>query len=283
MIRSLKTLMTGGGVSLALLGATPAEAQISKLPEANWRQTDRVEALTKTSSSQNFAFEVRFGAYTPKIDSEFTNGSTPYSSVFGSDTRFYFGLEFDYLPLRIPYVGAIGPGLGWGYTNASDFAKFTNRPTVASKDETSLMIMPMHLSLVARFDELMRRTGVPIVPYGKVGLGLGLWRASDSAGTSKFTKAGYTYQLDKTQDPVTIPSYARGTGSSLGLEFALGGMLSLNFLDPRAAARLDEATSVNHVYVFGEWMNNSNLGALTSPKGMRIGTSTWVVGIAVDM
>lgn len=54
--------------------------------------------------------------------------------------RFYLGAEFDYLPLRIPYVGLVGPGLGWGYTSFSNNAIFTDGPNkgMCSAETTSL-------------------------------------------------------------------------------------------------------------------------------------------------
>jgi hypothetical protein len=253
--------------------ASTASAQQSRLPTTDWRQADRGEAVTKkVTSPQSLAFELRFGPYSPQIDDEPGLTGTPYKDVFwptGYSPQFYFGMELDYLPLRIPYVGAIGPGVGWGFTTTSEKANYSDgaqkgQPSTA---DTSLTIMPMHVSAVLRADELMRRTGVPIVPYGKAGFGMGYWSASTSNGTEVYTKPD--------------GEKVSGTGLSYGFQFALGGMLSLNFIDPRAAARLDETTGVNHAYLFGEWMNNSMVGRNSS--SMYVGTSTWVLGLAIDM
>ncbi len=255
-----------------LLIVGTASAQESRLPTGDWRQADRGEAVTKkVTSPQSFAVELRFGAYSPQVDEEPGLTGAPYKDVFrptGYSPQFYFGLELDYLPLRIPYVGAFGPRVGWGFTTTSAKANFTDSvPAEASESDTSFTIMPMYVGAALRLDELMRRTGVPIVPYGKVGFGIGYWTAGTSSGNETYTKPDGT-------------KVSPG-GLSYGLEFALGGALSLNFLDPRAAARLDETTGVNHAYVFGEWMNNSFLGRQS--KSMFVGTSTWVMGLAVDM
>jgi hypothetical protein len=236
----------------------------------DWRRLDRTDSLGKSSSTQQFTFELRFGQYFPEVDKKpglGTNaaGALPYSRVFGHDAdgnargndQFYFGLELDYLPFRIPYIGVIGPGFGWGYTHASATAKIL-QSTKDSTTDTSFTIMPMHLSAVVRFDELMRRTGVPLVPYAKVGLGLGIWMGSP-------VPTGYT-----------------GTGGTWGTHFAFGGMLALNFLDPRAAARLDETTGVNHAYLFGEFMR-ANLNGLGSTPTFYLGSTSWVAGLAVDL
>ncbi|MEP7121831.1 MAG: MXAN_2562 family outer membrane beta-barrel protein [Byssovorax sp.] len=249
-------------VAAVLASAAPARAQEYHGSSTDWRRLDRTESLGKSSSTQQFTFELRFGQYFPEVDKKPGLGANaagllPYERVFGANDQFYFGLELDFLPLRIPYIGAIGPGLGWGYTHASAKAKILE----SAKDSTtatSFTIMPMHLSGVVRFDELMRRTGFPLVPYAKVGLGLGIWMGSP-------VPTGYT-----------------GAGGTWGTHFALGGMLALNFLDPRAAARLDETTGVNHAYLFGEFMR-ANLNGLGSTPTFYLGSTSWVVGLAVDL
>lgn len=248
----------------SLLVASAASAQPDAI-RSDWRRQDRSDILREEryASPQNFAFELRFGPYSPDVDDVFS-GTGPYERTFGDGSQFYFGMELDWLPLRIPYVGLIGPGLGWGYTSTSAKAFIAGTDIgERSQEETSLTIMPMHLSAVARFDELMRRTGVPIVPYGKLGLGLGLWYSKSGAGGA-------------------VHEGVAGEGLSWGMHFALGGMLALNWLDRRAAAQLDETTGVNHTYLFGEWML-ANLDGFGSDSAMHVGTSTWVLGLALDM
>jgi hypothetical protein len=249
--------------------AAPARAQMSHVPVSDWRQADRSEALNKTGSAQQFTFELRFGQYFPEVDDKpglatNSSGELPYRAVFGHDEKggalsndqFYFGVEIDYLPFRVPYVGAIGPGFGWGFTTTSNLARSLEGGNSATS--TSFTIMPMHLSAVVRFDELMRRTGIPIVPFAKVGLGMGVWLAGP------------------------VPSDFTGTGATWGIHYAFGGMLSLNALDTRSAARLDETTGVNHSYVFGEFMR-ADLNGLGSTPTFYLGSTSWVVGLAVDL
>ena len=249
-------------VASALLSTTRAQAQTTHLSSTDWRRLDRSDSLGKSSSTQQFTFELRFGQYFPEVDSKLglaknSSGKLPYEAVFGGNDQFYFGLELDYLPFRIPYLGALGAGFGWGYTHASATANTTGTKD-PSPTKTSFSVMPMHLSAVLRFDEIMRRTGFPVVPYGKIGLGLGLWTASP------------------------VPTDYTGTGGTWGSHLAVGGMLALNFLDPRAAARLDETTGVNHAYLFGELMR-ANLNGLGATPSFYVGSTSWVVGLAVDM
>jgi hypothetical protein len=220
-------------------------------PGSDWRQPDRAISLSSAKESpQNALFEIRFGPYAPKIDSAFTD-KHPYADYFGASSKFYFGVEADWQAFRIPYVGVIGPGFGWGYMHASGLAKSAKDPSKNSAETTGLTIMPMHVSGVLRLDEPLKRWRVPIVPYAKLGLGLGWWSTSG-------------------------PGDNQGSGLSHGREVALGGMFCLNVLDPTSASRLDRDYGVNHSYLFGEWMK-ADLNS-----GMRVGTSTWVVGLAID-
>lgn len=239
--------------------AGAAAAQHRDIPDSRWRQTDRAPSEHQ-QSDQSFAFELRAGPYFPQVDDDFASPG-PYERAFGNDAQVYFGLEFDWLPLRIPYLGVFGPGLGWGYTSTSETAQLQSGGE--SGDETSLTIMPMHLSAVLRGDELMRRTGVPLVPYGKFGLGFATWDASVTSGTS---------EVDGTL----------GRDTTWGMHMALGGMLALNWLDPGSSARADANTGINHAYIFGEWMN-AMLNGLGSRPQMRVGTSTFIAGLAIDM
>jgi len=248
-------------VSAAVLAVGASALAQSGIPNNNWRQTDRPPRDESIASPQHFAFELRFGPYYPEVDDEFVNTPGPYERAFGSGGQFYFGLELDWQALRIPYVGAIGPGYGWGITSRSSPAK-REGTDIESGQDTSLTIMPLHLSLVLRADELMRRTGIPLVPYGKLGVGFALWWSHSGGDTASY-------------DGVV------GKDTTWGIHSALGLMLALNWLDPHSAASLDETTGINHAYLFGEWMN-AQLNGLGSRPQMRVGTSTWVLGLALD-
>ena len=290
MSRAHRALLAAVATTIAT-AAAPAAAQMVHIPQNDWRQADRHDVVQAKADKAAFAFELRFGPYLPNIDSEF-NGKTPFTNTFGVDCdatsantpsvspRLYFGVEIDALPLRIPYVGMFGLGLGWGFTQFSNKALFLAEPKKngkwnCSEQSTSLMIMPMHGSFVLRVDELMRRTGIPIVPYGKAGAGVAFWRASGDAGTEHCTPTS-----SNPAAAAACTADRKGMGLSPSLHFALGGMIALNFLEPRAAARLDETTGVRHAYIFGEWYSDT---IPLSSKTMRVGASSWVAGLAIDM
>ena len=265
MKRALLISVVGG---LAwLLSAGSAEAQTRRIRGSNWRQSDR-GGVDHQGSPQQFALELRGGPYYPAVDEEF-GSAKPYQKFFGDAGLYHFGIEFDWQALRIPWVGTFGPGFGVGYSSASGSAFIEGTYGKANETKagaTSLTILPMHVSAVLRLDELMRRTRIPIVPYGKVGLGAGLWWVENGTGTSQV----------KASDGSEIA----GRGLSYGVHWALGGMFALDWLGQRSMSALDQETGINHVYLFGEWMNQ-NLGLGTGQ--MHVGTSTWMVGMTFEM
>jgi hypothetical protein len=112
---------------------------------------------------------------------------------------------------------------------------------------------------VFRFDTLARETVIPLVGYAKAGLGYGLWWTGNNVGT-------------------------QGKGHTWGTQFALGGMFLLDSIDPHSAAEMDNEWGINGTYFFVEWMK-ANLDGFGSsdPSVLNIGTSTWVLGLAVEM
>lgn len=243
--------------ALALLGAaTPAAAQ----------GTDELGPYARGAgvdyrSSKDMLIELRFGAYRPDVDSEFTNGQKPYETIFGDDTRFEIALEYDWQVLSIPYLGTLGPGLGIGYTTANADAPFTADPSKRSAEETSLSLVPMYLVAVLRIDVFAREWSIPIVPYAKGGIGWAWWWSS-GAGTD-----------------ASLPA-PRGT--SYGYQYAFGGMFLLDVLNEHSAAELDYQTSINHSYVFGEWYVSKLDGAGVFSDNLHVGTDTWMLGLAFE-
>jgi hypothetical protein len=234
--------------AIALM-ASPAAAQEDF--EQSWREPRIRE------SDQQFALELRFGPYSPDIDAAFPQ-QRPYEKVFGTDARVAFGLEFDWQLFRIPFVGTLGPGVGWSYTHMSANARRLDGEE--SSEETNLAIMPMYGVGVLRVDELARRTGIPLVGYGKAGLGYALWWTASDAETQR-------------------------RGHTLGSHFALGGMFLLDFIDSHSAMELDNEWGINNTYFFFEWMvaNLNDFKGKSDPSAMRVGTNTWMLGLALEM
>ncbi len=251
---------------------TPAKAQraltsktnpaYNTLPQQPWRQSishpedDRGRA---GFDLKHFLIELRFGPYLPHVDDEFGGAATPYANYFGSSPKFYFGLELDWLPARLPYVGSLGVAYGWGTVGASTKAKTA---TGDAGSDTTLRIFPMYAALVLRADGLLRYAHFPLVPYVKAGLGIGMWKASGPSGVS--SAQGFN-----------------GKGTSTGLHLGVGGALALNGFDRHTAMAMKEETGIRYAYLWGEWMWN-NLDGFGSATAMRVGSNTGIVGLGIE-
>lgn len=210
-------------------------------------------------SDQNGALEFRMGPYRPRVDEEFGGGATPFDDSFGPGQSVMVGLEVDWQVLHIPHFGSIGPGVGAQFVTFSGNAPFADGSGV-SQQPTSLWIIPTYAVGVLRLDVLARDFDVPLVPYIKAGLAYAIWEARDAGATSE--AAG-----------------VQGLGAELGYQVQAGGMLLLNFFAPQASLDMDNATGVNNAYLFWEWMYSdvSSFG-----RGMQVGASTWVAGLAIE-
>jgi hypothetical protein len=218
------------------------------------------ERTGRFESPQNFAFEIRFGPYLPNVDDEFSN-ATPFEDIFGNDNRYLLGIEVDWQALKIPLFGTFGPGFGWGYTTMSATAPLTRGGM--SDQDTSLTLMPIYVVGVLRVDVIAKETKIPFVPYAKLGLGAAPWWVGDGEQTAR-----------DDQDRV-------GRDISYGYQYALGGMLLLDFFDPDSALEADNTVGINNSYVFMEWYV-SRLDGFDGSK-MQVGTNTWMLGLALEI
>lgn len=212
-------------------------------------------------SAQNFALELRFSPYYPKVDDEPGLSGQPFKESFGDKVRFCIGLEFDWQVFRIPYVGTIGPGLGVGRVAMSRPAvTVTNRP---SGDEYGLTIYPLYLTAVLRVDTFWRAGGFPLVPYGKLGGAVGIWDANNSGGTARATDG------------------VKGSGATYGTHVAAGVGIPLDFLDRGASRNMDAAIGINNTYLYAEyyWLGLTGLG---QDHALYVGTNTWAAGLAFE-
>ncbi|HYO97829.1 MAG TPA: MXAN_2562 family outer membrane beta-barrel protein [Polyangiaceae bacterium] len=212
-------------------------------------------------SPQDMAFEVRFGRYVPDADRGLSG--TPFRDIFGDKNRYFGGIELDWQALRIPFLGTFGPGFGIGYTKTGAAAPRADGEG-RSGQTTSLEIVPMYVVAVLRADYLARETVIPLVPYAKLGVGLAFWRVNDADETAR------------ADDGVV------GRGISYGPQFALGGMLLLDFLEPEQARTTDATLGLNHSYVFGEWYV-SRLDGFGADDKLDVGTNTWMLGLAFEL
>jgi len=261
-----KFLVVPAAVVAGLLLPSTALAQSG----GNWRR----QRDSGTLDYRHLFAEVRFGGYYPRVDEEFGGAATPYANVFCRTTegplnclpQFVFGVELDWLPLRIPYVGSIGPGVSWHFTTMRAPAKLAADGS-DSGINTFLNIMPLGAIGVLRFDELFRRTGFPLVPVVKGGFATAYWWTGTDTGDSSTAVPG--------GDPVP------GNGWSFGWQLSLGGAIALDWIDRESMARLAGSTGFRHLYVTGEWwlVDVGSLGG----KQMRVGSSGFTLGLGMEM
>jgi hypothetical protein len=214
----------------------------------------------RVQSPQTVAFEARFGPYRPHIDEDLPG--SPYKTIFGTDTRWQGGFEVDWQAIRIRKLLSFGPGFGWAYTHSSAKAPLTSGDGLSAQN-TTLGIMPMNLLGVLRFEAIADRTWVPLVPYIKLGLGSALWWSSIGEESTHYNGEA-------------------GKGWSYGYVAAIGAMVRLDQLDLVSTANADSNLGINHSSIFIEYFK-SNLNGFGSSSTMEVGTSTWVMGLALEI
>lgn len=255
---TVRRLATGGrarvgvGVLFALavtaMWPAPARAQV------------REERRSSFRSPQHFAVELRFGPYRPDVDSEFGGARTPHKDFFGSKRRLMSQIEFDYQFLR--HVGSAAIGVGAGYFSQSGNNRSADN--VLTEDWSTLRLIPLSVSAVYRFDLLFERFGLPLVPYGKVGLDYVIWTITNGNG-------------DVPEDPVG----GRGQGGTLGWHAAVGLSLVLDFMDPISAQQFDVEMGVNHTHLFVE-LGHWDVNGLGMANRLHVGDTTWVGGLLFE-
>jgi hypothetical protein len=256
-LQHLVALAPGAAVLLAAAGAsaqTPDSAPLAVREHVG--PHDDV-------SPQHAAFELRFGPYNPKIDDNLA--SPVYADFFGPKNRYMFGIEGDWQAWRAPYIGTLGIGVGWGYTQMAGTNKVLLEPPPGEaapdvSQQSTLNIMPVYGVGVLRVDTFARNFHVPIVPYAKLGLSWAFWWVNDGIGTA-------TNDLGE-----------KGRDVSVGYQAAIGGMFLLDILDRAAALSADVDSGVNNSYVFFEW-SMSHYGG----DQMNVGSNNWVTGLAFEL
>ena len=272
--------LQGVAIALALsLAASSARAQTFEL-------FGRDRGRGRYDSPQNFAVEVRGGPWYPNVDAEFGGRASPFADMFGADDRVLMNLEVDWQALRFNYLGSLGIGVGAGYTAASGVAPITQSPMPADPtewnrpaggQETSLAVIPMYAVGVFRLDVIARRTVVPLVPYVKFGVAYDYWWISNGDVLAR-RSVGLSPGAS-----INDPDIEAGaTGGTMGTHLALGLMLRLDFIEPRAARAWDLQMGVNHSYLFFEYVRHDTSGVGARPQ-LRLDYESWAPGLAFEL
>jgi hypothetical protein len=257
--RRAKRAMTRGGA----LGVMLAVGSVAGRAMADdWNELE--PRRERGGSPQTLAIEVRVGLYQPQVDSDpALKGATPYASTFGTGPRLEGAMELDWQAIRIPDVGSIGPGFSLGYMSMNGTAQRVDGGYPPSAETTTLEILPMYLVGVFRLDVLWRQAHIPLVPYGKAGIGMAFWRASNTVGTS------------------VAPNGTVGEGHTWGPQLAAGLAFNIGVLDPTSVRQLDEATGINNTYIFAEYMA-AELHGIAQKDPLLVGSENFVFGLSFE-
>jgi hypothetical protein len=232
---------------VALLSPVEAAAQDAALEDGSlvgW--TYAVDPIF-VPSPEMFTLELRVGTYRPDLGRAF-------SDSFGGDLGPMLGVELDLHVFRIPYLGplAVGASFGWAEWSGPARAATPGGPNVG---DTGLSSIQLNVLAVLRVDGLARYLAVPLIVSGKIGPDVGFWQ----------TGAGGVTQAD---------------GWSVGLRWAAQIALELDFLELRAARRLDDEWGINHTEVFFEFFG-STMGQWATDQ-LPIGTGlAWTAGLGL--
>lgn len=254
------------------MDSSPDEDAESYIPPKPTEPPPPKPPSTWTGSDRDFALEIRFGLYTPNVDSEFQGAAArPNALVFGDGRRPMWQVEFDWEILQVFGTLAVGAQVGYWKENAracyripleaSGWKTCTQRDR--SGDNTSLRLIPLAALLVYRMDEAARRWGIPIVPYGKIGLNYTIWTINNGDGKVPDYKGG------------------RGQGGTAGWQAAAGIALQLDFIDPAAAREFDSDSGINHTYAFFE-VDHVDGSGLYRSNVLHVGDNTWFAGLMFE-
>lgn len=202
--------------------------------------------LTPPESPIRAVVGLDFGQYKPGIDKEF-DGAGPYDTMFGSG-----GLLTELSLQWHVYqgIGKVSIGGSLGFFNKKGYAY--SQAGEESADRTALMIIPMRLSAVYRFDYLQDRFNVPFVIAVKAGLDYSFWNVKNSGMIADgATSDGRVFV---------------GRGGTAGWHYGVTLYFWLNWLAPAMAASFDGSTGINNSYLYAEFLSThmNNFGSKSS-------------------
>jgi hypothetical protein len=233
----------------------------------------------RPGTKQRFAFEFKMGPYLPEIDNGYGGtGFGPYATVFGRTNDrgettkeplpgVMPAVSFEY---QFVYVGGpLGVGLQAAFYRDRANALYAEaRPdddgVRSSADKVTFGMVPLSVFLVYRFELAADFFRVPLVPYMKAGLSYSFWWMKNGAGEIARNVAG-----------------EKGRGGVVGWQLNPGIMLRMDFIEPGTAKKLDQATGINHTYLFGEFqltrLRNFGVG-----NSIDLGDKTFFAGLALE-
>ncbi|HSD86775.1 MAG TPA: MXAN_2562 family outer membrane beta-barrel protein, partial [Kofleriaceae bacterium] len=219
---------------------------------------------------------IRVGPYVPGIDAQLDmpagKYAGPYEQMFGG---------YSILPMldveRFLWrgFGQLGVGVSVGYMGKSAHAWLAgslptdpNRPR-AEGDTNKFRLFPFSVNAVYRLTYLDDELGIPVVPYGRVGLAYYVWWIDAPNGdfASACTSGG--------SDPMCTKTTA--AGASMGLVGSVGLAIRAERIDISAARSMRES-GIEHAGFYGEY-SVGKVDGFGSDKKLSVGDATWFAGV----
>jgi hypothetical protein len=232
-------------------------ALVSALPAWGEDSSVVMEEEVSLSSPRTGGIVLRLGGYKPLIDEEEGLGGTPYRDFFGDESLLLFEAELQ----RYLYqgIGTAGIGLSAGY--GEKFAPARLAGGAPASEQTAIKVIPLGVNAFYKFDYAAFEWGIPLVPYGKLGLIYTPWWITKGNGTE-------------------VVGNVKGSGGKWGWGATGGLAFMLDVLEPRFARDFDSDLGVNHSYLFAEYTyaDVNNFGA----GGLNLSSRRWMFGLALD-
>jgi len=219
---------------------------------------------------------IRVGPYVPGIDSQLDmpvgKYAGPYEQMFGG---------YSILPMldveRFLWrgFGQLGVGISVGYMAKSAHAWVAgslpsdpNRAR-AEGDTNKFRLFPFSVNAIYRLTYLDDELGIPVVPYGRVGLAYYVWWIDAPNGdfATACTSGG--------SDPMCPKTTA--AGASMGLVGSVGLAIRAERID-MAAARSMRESGIEHAGFYGEY-SIGKVDGFGSDKKLSVGDATWFAGV----
>ena len=192
-------------------------------------------AAARAESPRTMMLELHGGSYAPDVDAEFDGGATPWKDAFGSGSMTLLRMHLDYELWQDFGTLAVGAGFGYGWIDGTA----RNAEGDKTDDQIGFNLMPLQVSLVYRWDWAAVEHGIPLVPYGKVGIDGAVWWATDA------------------KDNISNTSDGEGRGFTLGWHASAGLMFLLDVFSESMAVGFDSESGVNNSFIFVEYQHTS--------------------------
>ncbi len=286
--RRLVLAAAAAGALLVILRAGGAHAQTPGGYEPYWENWDN-SASTIQPVVPLWNAEIKVGPYLPSIDNaDYTlapGEKPPFEEMFRNKTILFWNFELQRFFL-FP-EGQLGATASAGFMGVSanslaiDSAGNVIRdangvPERAPGNKTRFRMMPFSVGAVYRFTALDDRWGIPVIPYGKLGLSYYLWWVRDP--NDKLARA----QKDAMCDPTmgNCPT-TRALGASIGWQGSVGIDIRAERLDPSAELGLRNELGIEHAGFFIELLY-ANVDHFGAKDRLNVGDTTWQAGISFE-